>query len=177
LAGHHRVEPLHGGPEGRCREECRIERPGFRVRCLVIATTLLNADEYSKDDLAQADRARCNEELDLRSIKVTMQMDLLRCKTPELVRKETWTHVLAYNLIRTIMAQMASQYRIAPRTISFKATIQILQAFQSVIAHRGDLDKTMACLAEAEACGYTGLCPWAKSSVPSVRGETAQDGS
>ena len=86
--------------------ECRIriDRPGFRVRCLVIATTLLNADEYTKDDLAQAYRARWNEELDLRSIKITMQMDLLRCKTPELVRKEIWTHVLAYNLIRTIMA-------------------------------------------------------------------------
>ena len=120
--------------------ECRIriERPGFRVRCLVIATTLLNADEYTKDDLAFAYRARWNEELDLRSIKITMQMDLLRCKTPELVRKEIWTHVLAYNLIRTIMAQAASQHGIAPRTVSFKATIQILEAFQPVIAHQAD---------------------------------------
>ena len=98
-------------PEFLLVRECRIriERPGFRVRCLVIATTLLNADEYTKDDLAQVYRARWNEELDLRSIKITMQMDLLRCKTPELVRKEIWTHVLAYNLIRTIMAQAASQ--------------------------------------------------------------------
>ena len=56
----------------------------------------------------------------MRSIKITMQMDLLRCKTPELVRKEIWTHVLAYNLIRTIMAQTASQEGIAPRSISFK---------------------------------------------------------
>ena len=69
-----------------------------------------------------------------------MQMDLLRCKTPELVRKEIWTHVLAYNLIRTIMAQTASQEGIAPRSISFKATLQVLDAFQPVIsqqAHRG----------------------------------------
>ena len=66
-----------------------------------------------------------------------MQMDLLRCKTPELVRKEIWTHVLAYNLIRTIMAQAASQHGIPPRTVSFKATIQILEAFQPVIAHQG----------------------------------------
>jgi hypothetical protein len=65
-----------------------------------------------------------------------MQMDLLRCKTPELVRKEIWTHVLAYNLIRTIMAQAASQYCIPPRSVSFKATIQILEAFQPVIAHQ-----------------------------------------
>ncbi len=129
-------------PEFLMVRECRIriERPGFRVRCLVIATTLLDADEYTKDDLAQAYRARWNEELDLRSIKITMQMDLLRCKTPELVRKEIWTHVLAYNLIRTIMAQTASQEGIAPRSISFKATLQVLEAFQPVIsqqAHRG----------------------------------------
>jgi hypothetical protein len=66
-----------------------------------------------------------------------MQMDLLRCKTPELVRKEIWTHVLAYNLIRTIMAQAASQIGVQPRSVSFKATIQILEAFQPVIAHQG----------------------------------------
>jgi hypothetical protein len=65
-----------------------------------------------------------------------MQMDLLGCKTPELVRKEIWTHVLAYNLIRTIMAQAASQIGIPPRSVSFKATIQVLEAFQPVIAHQ-----------------------------------------
>ena len=65
-----------------------------------------------------------------------MQMDLLRCKTPELVRKEIWTHVLAYNLIRTIMAQAASQIGIQPRSISFKATLQVLAAFQPVIASK-----------------------------------------
>ena len=125
-------------PEFLLVRECRIriERPGFRVRCLVIATTLLNADEYTKDDLAFAYRARWNEELDLRSIKITMQMDLLRCKTPELVRKEIWTHVLAYNLIRTIMAQTASQHGIEPRSISFKATVQVLAAFQPVISQQ-----------------------------------------
>lgn len=125
-------------PEFLLVRECRIriERPGFRVRCLVIATTLLNAEEYTKDELAQLYRARWNEELDLRSIKITMQMDLLRCKTPELVRKEIWAHVLAYNLIRTIMAQAASHIGIRPRSVSFKATIQILEAFQPVIAHQ-----------------------------------------
>ena len=67
--------------------------------------------EFTKDDLAQLYRARWNAELDLRSLKRTLQMDVLRCKTPELVRKEIWTHILAYNLIRTIMAQAADQTR------------------------------------------------------------------
>ena len=80
------------------------------------------------------------EVLDLRSLKQTMQMDILRCKTPELVRKEIWTHVLAYNLIRTIMAQAAAKHDIEPRTISFKGALQTLEAFQPLIdfqGHRG----------------------------------------
>ena len=64
-------------------------------------------------------------------------MDFLRCKTPELVRKEIWTHILAYNLIRTGMAQAASRHGIQPRAISFKATLQILEAFQPLIDFQG----------------------------------------
>ncbi len=71
-----------------------------------------------------------------------MQMDILRCKTPELVRKEIWTHILAYNLIRAIIAQAATQHDVQPRTISFKATVQTLEAFQPLIAIQGNRDKT-----------------------------------
>src|SRR5438132_1881262 len=117
-----------------------VEQDGFRTRSLVVATTLLDAEEFSKDDLAQVYRARWNAELDLRSLKRTMQMDVLRCKTPELVRKEIWTHVLAYNLIRTIMAQAASKHGIEPRSISFKGAIQTLEALQPVIALQGEHD-------------------------------------
>ncbi|MEM6468179.1 MAG: IS4 family transposase [Planctomycetota bacterium] len=112
----------------------RVERPGFRSRKIVVVTTLLDPLKYSKDDLAKLYRDRWNQELDLRSIKTTMQMDVLRCKTPDLVRKEVWTHLLAYNLIRTIMAQAAETFEIAPRTISFKGTMQILEVFQPLIA-------------------------------------------
>ena len=87
-------------PESLMIRECRVrvEQPGFRIKTLIVATTLLDADEFTKDDLTQLYRARWNAELDLRSLKQTLQMDVLRCKTPELVRKELWTHVLAYNL-------------------------------------------------------------------------------
>ena len=95
-----------------------------------MVTTLLDPEEFAKSDLAQIYRARWNNELDLRSIKTTMQMDILRCKTPELVRKEVWTHILAYNLIRTMMAQAATKHNIEPRSISFKGAIQTLEAFQ-----------------------------------------------
>ena len=77
-------------------------------------------------------------ELDLRSLKQTLQMDVLRCKTPELARKEIWVHVLAYNLIRTIMAQAASKHGVAPRAISFKGAVQTLEAFQPARALVGE---------------------------------------
>ena len=114
----------------------RVEQPGFRTRSVIVVTTLLDPEEFSVSDLAYVYRARWNNELDLRSIKITLQMDTLRCKTPELVRKEIWTHILAYNLIRTIMAQAAVMHKIAPRSISFKGTLQTLEAFQPLIAYK-----------------------------------------
>ncbi len=66
-----------------------------------------------------------------------MKMEILRCKTPELVRKEIWTHILAYNLIRTIIAQAAIKHGHAPRSISFKGAMQTLEAFQPAIAIQG----------------------------------------
>ena len=64
-------------------------------------------------------------------------MDVLRCKKPELVRKELWAHILAYNLIRTVMAQAAAKHGLEPRSISFKGEVQTLEAFQPVIALQG----------------------------------------
>jgi hypothetical protein len=114
----------------------RVRQPGFRTNSIVVVTTLLDPQQTSKEDLATLYRARWNNELDLRSIKSTMQMRDLRCKTPALVRKEIWTHVLAYNLIRTIMAQAAAKHDILPRSISFKGSMQTLEAFQSLIELR-----------------------------------------
>jgi hypothetical protein len=114
-----------------------VKTPGFRSKTIVVVTTLLDPEQTTKEDLAFLYRQRWHNELDLRSIKSTMQMDDLRCKTPELVRKEVWTHVLAYNLIRTIMAQAATKHDIEPRTISFKGAIQTLEAFQPAIEFKG----------------------------------------
>ena len=118
----------------------RVEQPGFRTRSVVVVTTLLDPGQASREELASLYRARWNNELDLRSIKVTLQMGVLRGQTPEMVRKEIWTHALAYNLIRTVMAQAAAGEGIPPRSISFKAAVQVLEAFRPLIdyqAHRG----------------------------------------
>jgi hypothetical protein len=111
----------------------RVAQPGFRTKVMVVVTTLLDPRQTTKEDLAELYRARWNNELDLRSIKSTMQMSELRCKTPELVQKEIWTHILAYNLIRTIMAQAATKHDVPPRSISFKGSLQTLEAFQPLI--------------------------------------------
>ncbi|QDU89453.1 Transposase DDE domain protein [Pirellulimonas nuda] len=114
-----------------------VKQPGFRTKVIIVVTTLLDPKQYPKEDLAELYRARWNQELDLRTIKTTMQMDVLRCKTPELVRKEAWTHLLAYNLIRTVMAQAAAKHGVLPRTLSFKGALQTLEAFQPLIAQVG----------------------------------------
>jgi hypothetical protein len=121
-----------------------VTQPGFRTEEVIVATTLLDAEAYPKSDLADLYRARWNAELDLRSLKQTMQMDVLRCRTPELVRKEIWTHLLAYNLIRTIMAQAAEKHGLRPRSISFKGTIQTLAAFQPLIELTAGHDRCLA---------------------------------
>ena len=109
-------------------------------------TTLLDPEEFTKEDSAALYRERWNAELDLRSVKQTLQMDILRCKTPELVRKEIWTHILACHLIRTVMAQAATRHDIQPRTISFQGAFQYLGEFQRLIdyhASRGCAHRMM----------------------------------
>src|SRR6516225_3398006 len=128
-------EAYHALPESITVRETRVrvEQPGFRTKWIVVVTTLLDPQQATKEDLAALYRARWNAELDLRSIKSAMQMRELRCKTPALVRKEVWAHILAYNLIRTVMAQAAARHDIVPRSISFTGAMQILEAFQPLL--------------------------------------------
>ena len=111
-----------------------VPQRGFRTRVVLVATTLLDAQVYPKEDLAGLYRARWHAELDLRSIKQTMQMDVLRCKTPAMVRKEIWGHLLVYNLLRAAMAQAALGYGLVPRQVSLQGTRQTLAAFHSLLA-------------------------------------------
>ncbi len=106
---------------------------GQRVRELIVVTTLWDADQFPADDLASLYRARWHAELDLRSLKTTLQMDVLRCKTPEMVRKEVWTHLLAYNLVRTVIARAAERHDLLPREISFKGALQTMNAFRDYL--------------------------------------------
>lgn len=136
-------------------------RPGFRTQVVIVATTLLDDEEFSAGELTELYRLRWHAELDLRSLKQSMHLDDLRCKTPEMVHREIWTHLLAYNLIRTVMAQAAAKHDIAPRTISFNGTIQTLLAFQPKFAdgHRHDFHRLHAALLDAIATHRVGNRP------------------
>jgi hypothetical protein len=119
-------------PEKLTIRELRVKVcvPGYRVNELVLVTTLLDEETYTKADVADLFLQRWSVELDLRSIKCSLQMDILRCKTPEMVRKEIWMHMLAYNLIRGVMARAAEEHDVEPRQVSFKGTLQTMTAFQ-----------------------------------------------
>ena len=117
----------------------QVGQPGFRVESFVAVTTLTDAKEYPRDEIADLYRRRWQAELDIRAIKITMGMDVLRCKTPEMVRKEMWTCLLAYNLIRLTMLQSAQEAGVSPRTLSFTAAVQTIGASWLVMVLGDDM--------------------------------------
>jgi hypothetical protein len=121
-------------PAELCLRELAVDvaQPGFRTRRVVIVTSLLSAQVYPAQEVAAAYRARWHAELDLRAIKQVMAMEVLRCKTPAMVHKEIWMHLLAYNLVRTLLADAAQRIDLPPRELSFKGALQTLNAFAAV---------------------------------------------
>jgi hypothetical protein len=96
-----------------------------KVAHQVLVTTLLDHRKVSKDELSALYARRWNVELDLRNLKTTTGMDVLSCQTPQMNEKQLWVHLLAYNVIRLLMAQAASMAGVDPRELSFKHTVQL----------------------------------------------------
>jgi hypothetical protein len=99
-----------------------------RAEQFKVVTTILD-ESIDGGQIGDLYERRWEGEVDLRSIKSAMKMDVLRCKTPEMVRKEIWAHLLAYNLLRTVTAVAAGESGVEPRKISFKGAKQALTAF------------------------------------------------
>lgn len=123
-------------PESLMIREFRYQavRQGYRTQVITVATTLLDAPTFPRQEIAALYRLRWDAEINLRSLKTVMQMDVLRCMTPEMVRKELWAHLLAYNLIRTVIMQAAWEHGTHPRQISFKRALRTLEAFRPTLA-------------------------------------------
>jgi hypothetical protein len=107
-----------------------VPYPGFRVQHFYIVTTLLDAIQYPATELADLYFQRWDVELFFRDIKTTMGMDVLRCQTPEMIRKEVLMHFIAYNCIRQLMSEAAKEADLAVRQISFKGSLQALRNWE-----------------------------------------------
>ena len=131
-----------------------------RVQQFKVVTTILDVS-IDSEQIGDLYEYRWNGEVDIRSIKSTMQMDILRCKTPEMVHKEIWTHLLAYNLLRTVMAVAADENDIEPRQVSFKGAKQALTAFAPKIeaALPGDRAPLIDAMLTIIACHRVGNRP------------------
>jgi hypothetical protein len=124
-----------------------------RAKRFKVVTTMLEAPIDGRE-IGRLYERRWDGEVDIRSIKSTMQMDVLRSKTPDMVHKEIWTHVLAYNLLRTVMAVAAHENDIEPRQVSFKGAKQTLTAFAPKIEAARPKDRTPLIDAMLEAIAY-----------------------
>jgi hypothetical protein len=107
-----------------------INVPGMRSASYYLVTTLTDSSRYGAVELADLYRQRWDVELFFRDIKTTMGMDVLRCRTPDLVRKEILMHFIAYNAVRRLIVDAAKAVECAPRRISFKASIQALRQWE-----------------------------------------------
>jgi hypothetical protein len=114
----------------------RVEQPGFRTKEVIVVTTLLEAERYAAAALAKLYRRRWQAELNLRSLKVALQMEHLRCKTPQRVHNEFYMHLTAYNLIRQVVAVAAFRAGVEPWTLSFKGAWQTLNRLLPLLATR-----------------------------------------
>jgi len=123
----------------------QVSRPGFRVKELEVVTTLLDAEEYTREEIADLYHERWHVELDIRAIKCSLEMEELRCLTPRMLEKEIWTTFLGYNLVRKVSCQAALLAGKHPRQISFTGTLQAVQSgWEDMTKNRGPGRRVLA---------------------------------
>ena len=129
-----------------------VSARGHRTQSMVIVTTLLDPIAYSVESLGKLYFERWSVELRFREIKITLGMDILRCKTPDMVEKEVLMHTISYNLVRAIMQQAASENQVDLGRISFKGTVDTMRSWSAQIeAARGKPNKQKELIATMNA--------------------------
>jgi len=115
-----------------------VKAPGRRTETITVVTTLTDPNEYPAEDIAELYGYRWNAELDIRSIKQTLGLDHVRCKSPHMVLRELWVTLLAYNLIRKVIAAAAVVHDRKPRQIGLTLACQtILSSWMLAATARG----------------------------------------
>lgn len=137
--------------------DVQVDQPGFRTEAFTVATTITDRRLYSAAWIGSVYHSRWLVELDIRSIKCSLGMDTLRAKTPEMVRTELWSCLLAYNLIRLKMLQSCACSGRDPRSLSFTTTMQLLGTnwlLCAVIGVTDELSKLGQVASSSERVGH-----------------------
>jgi hypothetical protein len=137
----------------------RVDQKGFRTKQLIVITTLLDPKTYPAAEIAKLYRRRWQAELNLRSLKIVLQMDHLRCKTPHRARNEFYMHLVAYNLIRKVMAIAAAKAGVEPWTVSFKGALQTMDKLLPLLHTKIGINAWCSALLEAIATHDVGNRP------------------
>ncbi|QDV87211.1 IS4 family transposase [Planctomycetes bacterium TBK1r] len=114
----------------------KVEQRGFRTREITLATTLVDAEIYAAEDLAELFRKRWQVELHIRSLKTQMQMEHLRCKSPQMVRKEIHCHMIGFNLVRAAIMASALKFGRCPTRLSFTGAMQAIEELAAFLRLR-----------------------------------------
>ena len=138
------IKPDWMSPEDYAQAPASVTVRELRAGGKTLVTTFLCPKQTAKEAIKRLYRDRWHVELDLRNIKTTLGMEILGCQTPDMAVKEIWVYLLAYNLIRLMMAQAALQSGLSPRQLSFKHTVQVWlawapHAYHGGIAHPNEL--------------------------------------
>jgi len=112
----------------------RVSVPGFRTHEIVLVTTLLDEQTYPAEAIIALYRKRWAVELFFRDIKTTLGLDVLRCRSPQLVEKEIWLQVTGYNLVRALMLEAAWTHQLPVERLSFKGTLDTLRQWTPLLA-------------------------------------------
>jgi hypothetical protein len=119
-----------------------IQQPGFRPKEIILVTTLVDPKRYPKTKLAELYHLRWQAtEVNLRHLKTTLAMEMITAKTPDMVQKDIWIHLLAYNLLRTLMWQAAQHIQVAPLRLSLQGTRQQFNQFRPLLAQAADQNR------------------------------------
>lgn len=114
----------------------KVTQKGFRTREITLVTTLLDSAVYTAEELADLYRRRWLVELHIRSLKTQMQMEHLRCKSPQMVRKEIYAHMIGYNLVRAAILACALKFNLCPSQLSFTGAMQAVEEFGATLRLR-----------------------------------------
>jgi hypothetical protein len=121
-----------------------VDRPGFRTRAVLLATTLTDVTRYPADALRELYGQRWNIELHFAQIKTTLGLEVLRCQSPAMIAKELQVHLIAYNLVRALMQRAAHLHDVSVERISFKGSLDTLRHWAAVIHASGKMPRKQA---------------------------------